>query len=114
VIHGLPRDKFFGKHIQSAKESQLDEELHKIQVAKDQGARLSHFVANSFQMGGHLGPVQARAMVMTEVVAFVHEVYVIEDGYGIYKIIIGLIRITEGVLNPRCDGHYEVHGEKRN
>jgi len=37
VIHGLPRDKFLGKHVHPAKKSQLDEKLEKIQVAKDQG-----------------------------------------------------------------------------
>ena len=66
VIHGLPRDKFLGQDIHSAKESQLDEKLHKIQVPKDQGAGLSHLVANTLQMGGHLGPVQARSVVMTK------------------------------------------------
>src|SRR6266851_8915640 len=83
VIHGLPRDKFLGQHIHSTKESQLDEKLHKIQVPKDQGAGLSHLVANPLQMGGHLGPVQARSVVMTEVVSFVHEVHLIKNGHGI-------------------------------
>ena len=100
VIHGLPRDKFLGKHIHSAQEGQLDEKLHKIQVPKDQGAGLSHLVANPLQMGRHLGPVQARSVVMTEVVSFVHEVHLIKDGHGICKIILGMFRVTEGVLNP--------------
>src|SRR5258707_14007603 len=100
VIRGLPRDKFLGKHIHSAKESQLDEKLHKIQVPKNQGAGLSHLVANPLQMGGHLGPVQARSVVMTEVVSFVHEVHLVKDGHGIYKIILGMFRVTEGMLNP--------------
>lgn len=100
VIHGFPGDKFLGEDMHSAKESQLDEKLHKIQVAKDQGAGLSHLVANALQMSGHLGPVQAGSVVMTEVVPFVHEVHVIKDGHGIYKIILGMFRVTEGVLNP--------------
>src|SRR5258708_33634369 len=33
VIHGVPWDKFLAKHIHSAKESQLEEKLHKIQVS---------------------------------------------------------------------------------
>jgi len=100
VIHGLPGDKFLGQDIHSAKESQLDEKLHKIQVPKDQGAGLSHLVANTLQMGGHLGPVQARPVVMAEVVSFVHEVHLVKDGHGIYKIVSGMFRVTEGVLNP--------------
>src|SRR6266849_1511770 len=108
VIHGLPRDKFFGKHIHSAKQSQLDEKLHKIQVPKDQGAGLSHLVANPLQMSRHLGPVQPRSVVMTEVVSFVHEVHLIKDGHGICKIIFGILRVTEGVLNPGGDCHDEV------
>src|SRR5713226_5364162 len=114
VIHGLPRYKFLGKHIHSAKESQLDEKPHKIQVPKDQGAGLSHLVANPLKMGRHLGPVQGRSVVMTEVVSFVHEVHLIKDGHGIYKIILWMFRVTEGVLNPRGDCHDRVHGEKRN
>ena len=114
MIHGLPRDKFLGKHIHSAKESQLDEKLHKIQVPKDQGAGLSHLVVNPFQKGWHLGPVQAGSVVMTEVVSLVHEVHVIKDGHSICKIILGMFRVTEGVLNLRGNCHDEVHAEKRN
>src|ERR1700686_1530764 len=55
VIHGLPRDKFLSKHIHPAKESQLEEKLHEIQIAKDQGAGLPHLVANPLHMGRHLG-----------------------------------------------------------
>src|ERR1700722_16877089 len=65
-------------------------------------------------MGRHLGPVQARSVVMTEVVSLVHEVHVVDDSHGIYKIVFGIFRVTEGVLNPRGDRHYGVHGEKRN
>src|ERR1700739_1301380 len=111
VIGGLPRDKFLGKHIHSAQDSQLDKQLHKIQVAKDQGAALSHLVADGLQMGRHLGPMQARSVVMTEVVSFVHEVHLIKDGYRIYKIILGMIRVTEGMMNPSGNRHDEVHGE---
>jgi hypothetical protein len=100
VIDGLPRDKFLGKHIHSAQDSQLDKQLHKIHVPKDQGAGLYHLVANALQMSRHLGPMQARSVVMTEVVTFVHEVHLVKDGYGIYKIILGMFRVTEGVLNP--------------
>jgi len=35
VIHGLPRDKFLGKHIHSAKERQLEEKSEKIQIPED-------------------------------------------------------------------------------
>ena len=114
MSHGLPGDKFLGKDIHSAEERQLDEKLHEIHVAEDQRAGLSHLVANAIQMGWHLSPVQAGSMVMAEVVPLVHEVHVIKDGHSIYKIIFGMLRITEGVLNPRGDRHDEVHGEKRN
>src|SRR5260370_17054729 len=87
VIRGLPRDKFLGKDIHSAKESQLDEKLHKIQVPKDQGAGLSHFVAKALHMGGHLGPMQAGPVGMTEGVSLFHEVHFIETGHGINKLI---------------------------
>jgi hypothetical protein len=35
VVYGLPRDKFLGKHIHSAKESQLEEKSEKIQIPED-------------------------------------------------------------------------------
>lgn len=35
VIHRFPRDKFFGKHIYSSKEGQIEEKSHKIQVPED-------------------------------------------------------------------------------
>src|SRR5208283_1630078 len=65
-------------------------------------------------MGWHLGPVQARSVVMTEVVSLVHEVHLIQDGHGISEIILGVFRVAEGMLNPCGDCHDEVHEEKRN
>src|SRR5713226_1318965 len=114
VIHGLPRYKFLGKHIHSAKESQLDEKLHKIQVSKDQGAGLSHLVANTLEMDWHLGPVKAGTVVMAEVVPFVHEVHLIHNGHGISEIILRTFWVTESVLDPCGDGVDEIHAEKRN
>ncbi len=63
-------------------------------------------------MGGEFGPVEAGAGVMAEVVAFVHEVDVVEDGDGAGEVVVGMLGIAEGMLHPGSDGHDEVHGEK--
>src|SRR5215510_14317661 len=114
VIHGLPWDKLVGQNIQSAKEGQLEEKSHKIQVPEDQRAGLSHPVANPLEMDWHLGPVKARTVVMTEVVTFVHEVQLIHNGHGIREIIIGAFWITISVLDPCGDCVDEIHAENRN
>src|ERR1700691_5902617 len=114
VIHGLPGDKFFGQYIHSAQDGQLEEKLHHIQVAEDQGAGIAHFVADAVEMGGHLGPVQAGTVVMAQVVAFVHEVQLVEERNGICKIIFGMFRVAEGVLHPCGERHDEVHAQQRN
>jgi hypothetical protein len=44
--------------------------------------------------------VQARSVVMAKVITLVHEVHVVINGYGIYKIILGMFLIAEGMLNP--------------
>src|SRR5207247_10870107 len=100
VIHGLPWDKFLGKHIHSAKEGQIDEKSHKIQVSEDQRASLSHPVVNALEMDWHLGPVKAGAVMMAEVVSFVHEVHLIHNGYGIGEIISRTFRVTESEQDP--------------
>src|SRR6266403_2915006 len=114
VIHGLPGDKFLGKHIHSAKEGQLEEKSQKIQVPEDQRASLSHPVANPLEMDRHLGPVKAGTVVMAEVVSFVHEVHLIHNGHGISEIIFRTLRVTESVLDPCGDCVDEIHAEKRN
>src|SRR6266850_7038718 len=114
VIHGLPRDKFLGKHIHSAKEGQLEEKAHKVQVPEDQRASLSHSPANLLEMDWHVGPVKASAVVMTEVVSFVHEVHLTHNGHGISEIILRTFRVTESVLDPCGDCVDEIHAEKRN
>src|SRR5277367_630447 len=114
VIHRLPRDKFLGQHIHSSKEGQLEKQSQKIQVAKHQGAGLSHPFTNPLELERHLGPVQASSVVMTQVVSFVHEVDLIKNGYRMRKVVFGLFRVVEGVLDP-CDYcRDEVHAEKRN
>jgi hypothetical protein len=75
--------------------------------SKNQGSGLSD--ANPLQMGRHLGPVQPRSVVMTEVVSLVHEVRLITERHGSCKIILGMFRITEGVLHPSGDCHNEIH-----
>lgn len=114
MIHGLPGDEFLGEYIHPAKQRQLHEKLHKIQVSKNQRAGFFHLVANPLQMARHLCPVQARAVVMAEVIPLVHEVHFINDGHGMREIIFGIFRVAEGVLHPGGDGHNEVHGEKWN
>src|SRR6266566_800973 len=113
-IHGLPRDKFLGKHIHSAKEGQLDEKSHKIQVPEDQRASLSHPVADPLEMDWHLGPVEAGTVVMAEVVSLVHEVHLIHNGHGISEIILRTFWVTESVLDPCGDCVDKIHAEKRN
>src|SRR5260370_24306518 len=100
VIHGLPRDKFLGKDIHSAKDGQLDEKSHKIQIPEHQHASLSHPVANALEMDWHLGPVKAGTVVMAEVVSFVHKVHLIQNGHGISKIIFNMFWVAESVLHP--------------
>src|ERR1700689_1076092 len=114
VIHGLPGDKLICEHIHSAQDGQLEEKLHHIQVAEDQGAGITHLVADAVEMGGHLGPVQAGTVVMAQVVAFVHEVQLVEERHGVCKIIFGMFRIAEGVLHPGGERHDEVHAEQGN
>jgi hypothetical protein len=114
VIHGLPRDKFLGKHIRPAEEGQLDEKSHEIQVPEDQRPSLSHPVANPLEMDWHLGPVKASTVVMAEMVSFVHEVHLIDKGHRISEIIFRTFRVTESVLDPCGDCVDEIHAEKRN
>jgi hypothetical protein len=114
VIHGFPRDKFLCKHIHSAKEGQLEEKSHEIEVPEDQRASLSHPVAYPLEMDWHLGPVEASTVVMAEVVSFVHEVHLIDKGHGISEKIFGTFWVTESVLHPCGDCVDEIHAEKRN
>src|SRR6202167_1158152 len=114
VIYGLQGDKFFGQYIHSAQDGQLEEKLHHIQVAEDQGAGIAHLVADAIEMRRHLGPVQAGTVVMAQVVAFVHEVQLVEERHGVCKIIFGMFRIAEGVLHPGGERHDEVHAEQGN
>src|SRR5262249_34796500 len=51
---------------------------------------------------------------MTEVVSFVHEVDFIQNGHGMRKIILGMFRVIESVLDPCDDCGDEVHAKKRN
>src|SRR5258706_5405618 len=111
VIHGLPRDQSFGQHIQSAKDRQLEEKSHKIQVPEDQRPSLPHPVANPFEVGWHLAPVKPGAVVMAEVVSFVHEVHLIHHGYRIREIIFRTFRVTKSVLDPCGDCVDEIHRE---
>src|SRR6267142_786894 len=113
VIHGLPRDKFLGEHIHSAKEGQLQEKSHKIQVPEDQRAGLSHPVTNPLEVDWHLGPVKAGTVVMAEVVSLVQEVHLTHNGHGISEIIFRTFWVTEGVLDPCGDCVDEIHAEKR-
>src|SRR5271165_3569893 len=65
-------------------------------------------------MRWHLGPVKAGTVVMAEVVSLVHEVHLVHNRNGIYKIIFGMLWITEGVLHPCGDGIDEIHAQKWN
>src|SRR6516162_7715288 len=47
-------------------------------------------------------------------VAFVHEIHVVTEGYGVSKIIVRTPRIVEGVLDPRNHRSDEVDAEQRN
>src|SRR5258708_19922333 len=103
AIHGLPRDKFLGKHIHSVKQGQLEEKSHKIQVPEDQRAGLSHPVTNPLEVDWHLGPVKTGTVVMAEVVSLVQEVHLTHNGHGIRKIIFGTFWATKTVPDPSHD-----------
>ena len=53
--------------------------------------------------------MQARTVVMAEVVAFIHEVQLIKQRHGIRKKILGTFRIVESMLHPSSDRRDGVH-----
>lgn len=65
-------------------------------------------------MGRHFGPVKPSTVVMAEMVPFVHEVHLIYDRHRIREIVLGMIWITESVLDPCGNCIDEIHAEKRN
>jgi len=114
MIHGIPGHKFLSEHIHPAQERQLEEKFEEIQIPEDQRVGLSHPFAKALEMDGHLRPMKTRTVVVAEVVSFIHKVDFIDDGNRICEIIIGLLWVTEGVLNPSGDGIDKVHAENGN